>query len=163
MAAGRAMKTATTSNCRTRACNRLPLCGRPRRQHNRKQQRLSGHTAQALLGTGTFGRCDHSTPAAEYGSGARDPRLPSKSAGHFAGRPGEQEPVPVHAAVPGFALGEAVSAFNNLVRQLLPATITANFQGTAQVFESSIRNLGLLLVVAILVIYIVLGMPCCRP
>jgi len=58
---------------------------------------------------------------------------------------------------PGFALGDAVSKLNGLSRQLLPATITANFQGTAQVFESSIRNLGLLLVVAILVIYIVLG------
>jgi HAE1 family hydrophobic/amphiphilic exporter-1 len=57
----------------------------------------------------------------------------------------------------GFALGDAVSAFNNLAGRLLPATITANFQGTAQVFEASIRNLGLLLVVAILVIYIVLG------
>jgi len=54
-------------------------------------------------------------------------------------------------------LGDAVSAFNNLAGRLLPATITANFQGTAQVFEASIRNLGLLLVVAILVIYIVLG------
>ena len=58
---------------------------------------------------------------------------------------------------PGFALGDAVSSLNALARKLLPATITANFQGTAQVFESSIRNLGLLLVVAILVIYIVLG------
>jgi HAE1 family hydrophobic/amphiphilic exporter-1 len=58
---------------------------------------------------------------------------------------------------PGFALGDAVSAFNDLAGRLLPATITANFQGTAQVFEASIRNLGLLLVVAILVIYIVLG------
>jgi HAE1 family hydrophobic/amphiphilic exporter-1 len=59
--------------------------------------------------------------------------------------------------VPGFALGDAVSAFNDIARRLLPATITANFQGTAQVFEASIRNLGVLLVVAILVIYIVLG------
>ena len=58
---------------------------------------------------------------------------------------------------PGFALGDAVSSLNALARKLLPATITANFQGTAQVFESSIRNLGLLLVVAIFVIYIVLG------
>jgi HAE1 family hydrophobic/amphiphilic exporter-1 len=58
---------------------------------------------------------------------------------------------------PGFALGDAVSSLNALARKLLPATITANFQGTAQVFESSIRNLGLLLVVAVLVIYIVLG------
>jgi HAE1 family hydrophobic/amphiphilic exporter-1 len=58
---------------------------------------------------------------------------------------------------PGFALGDAVAALNDLARRTLPATVTANFQGTAQVFESSIRNLGLLLVVAIVVIYIVLG------
>jgi HAE1 family hydrophobic/amphiphilic exporter-1 len=40
---------------------------------------------------------------------------------------------------------------------MLPATITASFQGTAQVFESSLKNLGVLLLVAVMVIYIVLG------
>jgi HAE1 family hydrophobic/amphiphilic exporter-1 len=58
---------------------------------------------------------------------------------------------------PGYALGDAVAELNTLSRALLPATVTASFQGTAQVFESSIRNLGLLLVVAVAVIYIVLG------
>jgi HAE1 family hydrophobic/amphiphilic exporter-1 len=58
---------------------------------------------------------------------------------------------------PGYALGDAVSALNQEARALLPPTIIANFQGTAQVFESSMRDLGMLLVVAILVIYIVLG------
>jgi HAE1 family hydrophobic/amphiphilic exporter-1 len=58
---------------------------------------------------------------------------------------------------PGFALGDAVASLNALSRRLLPATISANFQGTAQVFESSLKNLGLLLVVAVVVIYIVLG------
>ncbi len=58
---------------------------------------------------------------------------------------------------PGFALGDAVAALSQTARELLPPTISANFQGTAQVFESSIRDLGVLLVVAILVIYIVLG------
>ena len=58
---------------------------------------------------------------------------------------------------PGFALGDAVSDLNQLARTMLPATVTASFQGTAQVFESSIRNLGLLLAVAVMVIYIVLG------
>jgi HAE1 family hydrophobic/amphiphilic exporter-1 len=58
---------------------------------------------------------------------------------------------------PGFALGEAVSALNQAAQTLIPATITASFQGTAQVFQSSIRDLGMLLIVAILVIYIVLG------
>jgi HAE1 family hydrophobic/amphiphilic exporter-1 len=58
---------------------------------------------------------------------------------------------------PGYALGDAVAELNALSRSMLPATITASFQGTAQVFESSIKNLGLLLVVAVAVIYIVLG------
>jgi HAE1 family hydrophobic/amphiphilic exporter-1 len=58
---------------------------------------------------------------------------------------------------PGVALGDAVVELNRLARTMLPATITASTQGTAQVFESSIRNLGLLLGVAVLVIYIVLG------
>jgi HAE1 family hydrophobic/amphiphilic exporter-1 len=58
---------------------------------------------------------------------------------------------------PGYALGDAVTELNRLGRSMLPATITASFQGTAQVFESSIRNLGLLFIVAVLVIYIVLG------
>jgi HAE1 family hydrophobic/amphiphilic exporter-1 len=58
---------------------------------------------------------------------------------------------------PGHALGDAVAELNALSRAMLPATVTASFQGTAQVFESSIRNLGLLLAVAVAVIYIVLG------
>ena len=58
---------------------------------------------------------------------------------------------------PGVALGDAVSELSGLARTMLPATITASFQGTAQVFESSLKNLGVLLVVAVMVIYIVLG------
>ena len=44
-----------------------------------------------------------------------------------------------------------------LARRRLPATITTSFQGTAQAFQSSMQGLWLLLVMAILVIYIVLG------
>ncbi|MCU0585920.1 MAG: efflux RND transporter permease subunit, partial [Desulfobacterales bacterium] len=58
---------------------------------------------------------------------------------------------------PGMALGDAVAELNKLAREMLPATITGSPQGSAQVFEASLKNLGLLLVVAILVIYIVLG------
>jgi len=57
----------------------------------------------------------------------------------------------------GYSLGDAVTALDNLARRMLPATITASFQGTAQVFQSSMKGLGLLLVTTILVIYIVLG------
>ncbi|MDA8324996.1 MAG: efflux RND transporter permease subunit, partial [Nitrospiraceae bacterium] len=58
---------------------------------------------------------------------------------------------------PGVALGDAVAKVKKLAAQMIPPTVTTSFQGTAQAFESSIRGLGILLVVAILVIYIVLG------
>jgi HAE1 family hydrophobic/amphiphilic exporter-1 len=58
---------------------------------------------------------------------------------------------------PGAALGDAVNAVYGAARETLPSTISTSFQGTAQAFESSFRGLGLLLVMAILVIYIVLG------
>ncbi|MFY9552792.1 MAG: efflux RND transporter permease subunit [Thermoanaerobaculia bacterium] len=58
---------------------------------------------------------------------------------------------------PGVALGDAVVAVNRVARQTLPATVQTNFQGTAQAFQSSVKGLGLLLLVAIVVIYMVLG------
>lgn len=44
-----------------------------------------------------------------------------------------------------------------MTRETLPASISTNFQGSAQAFQSSLSGLGMLLLVAILVIYIVLG------
>jgi HAE1 family hydrophobic/amphiphilic exporter-1 len=58
---------------------------------------------------------------------------------------------------PGVSLGEATQAVEQLAQRMLPATIERSFQGTAQAFQQSFANLGLLLVAAILVIYIVLG------
>jgi HAE1 family hydrophobic/amphiphilic exporter-1 len=58
---------------------------------------------------------------------------------------------------PGVALGDAVHEVNRISRRVLPDGITTSFQGTAQAFESSFKGLGLLLIMAILVIYIVLG------
>ena len=58
---------------------------------------------------------------------------------------------------PGVSLGEAVNAVNRLARQTLPATVSTSFQGTAQAFQSSQQGLGVLLLMAILVIYLVLG------
>ena len=57
---------------------------------------------------------------------------------------------------PGVALGDAVTAVQELT-QKIPATISGSFQGTAREFENSVRNLTFLLGIAILVIYIVLG------
>ncbi len=58
---------------------------------------------------------------------------------------------------PGVALGDATRAVQQLANRILPATVQRSFQGTAQAFEQSFSNLGLLLIAAILVIYIVLG------
>ena len=59
---------------------------------------------------------------------------------------------------PGFALGQAAEQVDNALRDMrMPSTMTANFQGTVKEFQESFRNLTVLLVIAILVIYIVLG------
>ena len=59
---------------------------------------------------------------------------------------------------PGVALGTAVEKVRELQAELhLPATITASFQGSAAVFQSSLAGLGFLLLLAVLVIYIILG------
>jgi hydrophobic/amphiphilic exporter-1 (mainly G- bacteria), HAE1 family len=58
---------------------------------------------------------------------------------------------------PGVSLGDAVDQVNQTAHKVLPDTITTSFQGTAQAFESSFKGLGLLLLMAIAVIYIVLG------
>ncbi|MFM9850547.1 MAG: efflux RND transporter permease subunit [Hyphomicrobiaceae bacterium] len=59
---------------------------------------------------------------------------------------------------PGFTLGEAVVAMRDAEQALaMPASITGQFAGTAQVFEKSFRDQPLLIAAAILVIYIVLG------
>ena len=59
---------------------------------------------------------------------------------------------------PGVALGTAVDEIHKLQMDLhLPATISASFQGSAAVFQSSLAGLGFLLLMSVLVIYIILG------
>jgi hydrophobic/amphiphilic exporter-1 (mainly G- bacteria), HAE1 family len=58
---------------------------------------------------------------------------------------------------PGAALGDVVSKVQDLAQQTLPSGITTDFQGSAKAFQSSLGNLWVLLIVAILVVYIVLG------
>jgi HAE1 family hydrophobic/amphiphilic exporter-1 len=59
---------------------------------------------------------------------------------------------------PGYSLGPAVEQVQRLQSEMhLPATITASFQGSAQVFQSSLKGMGLLLIMSVLVIYIILG------
>jgi len=59
---------------------------------------------------------------------------------------------------PGVSLSQAVERINGVVARLkLPDTIIGSFQGTAQAFQSSIAGMGLLLALAVFVIYLVLG------
>ena len=57
----------------------------------------------------------------------------------------------------GVSLGKALNEVKTLADNTLPASITAAFSGSAQAFQSSMGNLSVLLVMAILVIYLVLG------
>jgi HAE1 family hydrophobic/amphiphilic exporter-1 len=58
---------------------------------------------------------------------------------------------------PGVALGDARPLVEKEARDTLPPTISTSFQGTAQAFQASFKGLWLLLLMAVLVIYIVLG------
>src|SRR5437867_6227225 len=58
---------------------------------------------------------------------------------------------------PGYPLGSAFDAITKVAKSTLPSTVSSNFQGTAQAFQSSLQGLGLLLIIAIAVIYMVLG------
>lgn len=58
---------------------------------------------------------------------------------------------------PGVALGDAMTLVDELARTTLPQTVSTSFQGTAQAFQSSFKGLLILLVMAVFVIYIVLG------
>jgi HAE1 family hydrophobic/amphiphilic exporter-1 len=60
--------------------------------------------------------------------------------------------------LPGYSLGEAAAAVDRTITELrMPATIGTAFEGTVKEFQRSFQNLSILLIVAILTIYIVLG------
>ena len=58
---------------------------------------------------------------------------------------------------PGISIGDAVTAVQKTANQALPSTISTSFTGTAQAFQSSQQGLTLLLLLAVVVIYMVLG------
>jgi HAE1 family hydrophobic/amphiphilic exporter-1 len=57
----------------------------------------------------------------------------------------------------GVSLGKALGEVKRITEDTLPSSITAAYSGAAQAFENSLGNLGMLLAMAILVIYLVLG------
>jgi len=58
---------------------------------------------------------------------------------------------------PGASIGNVATQIQKLATETIPDTISTSFQGAAKSFQSSLTNLWLLLVVAIMVVYIVLG------
>jgi HAE1 family hydrophobic/amphiphilic exporter-1 len=58
---------------------------------------------------------------------------------------------------PGISLGQATNEIEQASKETLSATITGRFEGSAKAFQDSMRNMGLLFLIAILVVYIVLG------
>jgi HAE1 family hydrophobic/amphiphilic exporter-1 len=58
---------------------------------------------------------------------------------------------------PGISLGDVVDKLENVAKKTLPGNISARFSGNAQAFQNTVSGLGILFFVAVLVVYIVLG------
>ncbi|MEP6939767.1 MAG: efflux RND transporter permease subunit, partial [Rudaea sp.] len=59
---------------------------------------------------------------------------------------------------PGVALSQAVERIDGVIAQMrMPDSIIGSFQGAAQAFQSSLAGMGMLLALAVFVIYLVLG------
>jgi HAE1 family hydrophobic/amphiphilic exporter-1 len=59
---------------------------------------------------------------------------------------------------PGTSLGDAVTAIQKVERDFnLPATIATGFQGTAQVFQESLKGQGILILAAVFAAFVILG------
>jgi len=61
------------------------------------------------------------------------------------------------AVSPGHALGDAIDVVRNTAARVVPPSISTNFSGMAEAFEGSLGNLWVLLFIAIMVVYLVLG------
>ncbi|MBA4387974.1 MAG: acriflavine resistance protein B [Verrucomicrobia bacterium] len=61
------------------------------------------------------------------------------------------------ALAPNVSLGDALKLINGVADNMVPPSIVTGFQGTAQLFQTSNEGMALLLILAIVVIYIVLG------
>jgi multidrug efflux pump len=60
--------------------------------------------------------------------------------------------------LPSYALGDAVNMVNTATKKMnLPASIRGSFQGTAQAFQASLSTEWILVLIALLTVYIVLG------
>lgn len=58
---------------------------------------------------------------------------------------------------PGIPLGNATKSLEDATKTILPQGVTGSFQGEAQQFQSAIASLGILILVAIFIKYVILG------
>jgi len=58
---------------------------------------------------------------------------------------------------PGVSLGDVVNRIDQTANQILPGSVSRVFQGTAAAFQDSLKGMGMLVILAVLVIYMVLG------
>jgi HAE1 family hydrophobic/amphiphilic exporter-1 len=58
---------------------------------------------------------------------------------------------------PGISLGDKVKDIDTMSREVLPSSVRYSFQGSAQAFQASFQNMGFLLILSVMVIYLVLG------
>ena len=58
---------------------------------------------------------------------------------------------------PGVAIGDATKALQKVADKILPSTITGEFEGEAQEFQQSVASMGILVIIAVFVLYVILG------
>ena len=101
-----------------------------------------------------------------YVTGNNDPSVPLSSLARFTpgygplsvNHQGQTPAVTLSFNLkPNVSLSTGLDVVQRAARETLPANITTNFAGTAQVFQDSQKGLLLLLLIAVLVIYLVLG------
>ncbi len=57
----------------------------------------------------------------------------------------------------GVPLGNATKALEKVVKKIIPSTITGEFEGEAEEFEEAVASMGILIIIAVFVLYTILG------
>jgi multidrug efflux pump subunit AcrB len=129
----------------------------------------SSNATTSVSGTTRPAAASGSTSAASTSSGAPAPSIPvplsafthfeTKSQALSINHQGQFPAVTISFNLgTGYSLGEALEAINKVIAQArFPASVVANYQGTASAFEGSLSNEGLLILAALVTVYIVLG------
>jgi len=129
----------------------------------------SSNATTSVSGTTRPAAASGSTSAASTSSGAPAPSIPvplsafthfeTKSQALSINHQGQFPAVTISFNLgTSYSLGEALEAINKVIAQArFPASVVANYQGTASAFEGSLSNEGLLILAALVTVYIVLG------